>query len=70
MPKAPSVALHERMAFKLVGVYRAVGYKLERWHDVGWWHLVLQEHHRSPSLPRDVKYMILTREWEEAMTQG
>ena len=27
------------MGFRPVGVYRAVGYKLGAWHDVGWWDL-------------------------------
>ncbi len=37
LPNAPSVSLHEGFGFSLVGVYRAVGWKLESWHDVGWW---------------------------------
>jgi hypothetical protein len=31
------------LGFELVGVYRDVGFKLGRWHDVGWWALTLQE---------------------------
>jgi L-amino acid N-acyltransferase YncA len=36
LPNAASVALHEWMGFRPVGVYRNAGYKLGRWHDVGW----------------------------------
>lgn len=43
-PNAGSVGLHEAMGFELVGVYRQVGYKLGRWHDVGWWQRSLQPH--------------------------
>ena len=39
LPNASSVGLHEAMGFRAVGVYRAVGYKLGAWHDVGWWDL-------------------------------
>lgn len=37
LPNAGSVRLHEATGFRPVGVYRQVGYKLGRWHDVGWW---------------------------------
>ncbi len=41
LPNLPSVALHERMGFKPIATYRAVGYKLGLWRDVGWWELPL-----------------------------
>ena len=37
LPNEASVRLHEGAGFTLVGVYRAVGWKLGAWHDVGWW---------------------------------
>lgn len=37
LPNEASVRLHESMGFEPVGVYRDIGYKLGRWHDVGWW---------------------------------
>jgi phosphinothricin acetyltransferase len=37
LPNPASVALHETLGFTPVGVYRAVGWKLGSWHDVGWW---------------------------------
>lgn len=42
LPNEKSVALHEAVGFKPVGIYREVGFKLDRWHDVGWWQLLLQ----------------------------
>jgi len=42
LPNAASVALHESVGFEPLGVYRAVGYKLDAWHDVGWWQRALQ----------------------------
>lgn len=43
LPNPASVGLHEAMGFRPVGVYRNVGYKFGRWHDVGWWELALAE---------------------------
>lgn len=42
MPNQASVGLHEAMGFTPVGVYKDIGYKLGRWHDVGWWQLLLK----------------------------
>lgn len=42
LPNEKSVALHEAMGFTPVGIYREVGFKLGRWHDVGWWQILLQ----------------------------
>jgi L-amino acid N-acyltransferase YncA len=43
LPNEASVALHESFSFKLVGVYRRIGFKGGKWWDVGWWALELQE---------------------------
>jgi phosphinothricin acetyltransferase len=37
LPNPASVGFHEACGFVLVGIYRAVGFKIGRWHDVGWW---------------------------------
>lgn len=41
LPNAPSVALHERLGFVRVGITPRIGWKHDRWHDVGWWQLEL-----------------------------
>lgn len=41
-PNAASVALHESVGFRRVGIYANAGHKLGRWHDVGYWQLELQ----------------------------
>jgi L-amino acid N-acyltransferase YncA len=51
LPNAASVALHESVGFRALGVYRDVGFKLGRWHDVGWWQCPLARPD-TPSLPR------------------
>jgi L-amino acid N-acyltransferase YncA len=42
LPNAASVALHESMGFRPVGVLKDVGWKLDAWHDVGLWQLTLR----------------------------
>ncbi len=50
LPNAASVGLHEALGFRPVGVYRHVGHKLGRWHDVGWWQRSLQHPAEPPAL--------------------
>ena len=42
LPNPSSIALHERLGFKKVAHFEQVGYKQERWVDVGYWQLVLE----------------------------
>jgi phosphinothricin acetyltransferase len=42
LPNSASVALHEALGFEKLGVYRNVGFKFGRWHDVVWWQKELQ----------------------------
>lgn len=51
LPNPASVALHEAMGFRSIGVHPAVGWKLGRWHDVGWWQRPLAAAKTPPSLP-------------------
>jgi phosphinothricin acetyltransferase len=41
LPNPASVGLHEAVGFTPVGIYREVGFKFGRWHDVGWWQRLL-----------------------------
>ena len=41
LPNDASVALHERLGFEKVAHFRQVGFKLDRWIDVGYWQLLL-----------------------------
>ncbi len=51
LPNPASVGLHEAMAFKPIGIYRNIGYKLGAWRDVGWWQKQLMEYADSPEPP-------------------
>ena len=37
LPNEGSIALHEALGYRLVGVFTEVGHKLGRWHDLGFW---------------------------------
>lgn len=41
LPNEASVALHEKLGFEHVATFRQVGFKHERWVDVGYWQLLL-----------------------------
>jgi L-amino acid N-acyltransferase YncA len=43
LPNEPSVRLHESVGFRKVGVFGEVGYKFDRWHDVGFWQVRLAD---------------------------
>ncbi len=56
LPNLPSVGLHERHGFTPVGLLRDAGYKLDGWHDVGFWQCVLSgPTHQPPERPRPVE---------------
>ena len=40
LPNEASVALHEKFGFEKVGQFREVGWKFDRWIDVGYWELI------------------------------
>ncbi len=41
LPNDASIALHERMGFEKVAHFSEVGFKFDRWIDVGYWQLRL-----------------------------
>ena len=41
LPNPASISLHEKLGYKKSGVLREVGYKFEKWIDVGYWQLTL-----------------------------
>ena len=71
LPNASSVGLHEAMGFRLVGIYKEVGYKFDAWHDVGWWYLELQSKPKTPPqpllTPEEVR---VTPAWQSALEAG
>jgi phosphinothricin acetyltransferase len=70
LPNPASVGLHESLGFEPVGVYRAVGYKLGAWHDVGWWQLALQARATPPEPPVNLGAVGETAAWHRALATG
>ena len=51
MPNPGSVGLHQSFGFEPVGVYRSVGFKFGKWHDVSWWQMPLLSPSTTPQDP-------------------
>ena len=69
LPNAASVALHESVGFRPVGVYRAVGYKLGAWHDVGWWQLDLRDRAPDPPPPKQLAELRSDPAWLRVLAE-
>ena len=52
LPNDASIGLHESVGFRRTGVYREVGWKQGRWHDVGLWQASLAEPNGPPEEPK------------------
>jgi len=37
LPNKASIALHQSLGFKPIGIFREIGFKQGHWHDVSWW---------------------------------
>ena len=61
LPNPSSLGLHESLGFVPVGVYRQIGFKFDRWHDVAWLHLRLREDPQPPSDP-----LLAAALWQDA----
>jgi phosphinothricin acetyltransferase len=51
LPNAASVALHEGIGMRRIGVYERVGFKAGAWHDVAWYGLRLADPVGTPPEP-------------------
>ena len=48
LPNIESVMFHEKVGFRKAGEFMANGYKLGKWHNVGWWELDLNPERTDP----------------------
>ena len=51
LPNAASVALHEAIGMRRIGVYERVGYKFGAWHDVAWFGMRIADPAEPPPEP-------------------
>jgi phosphinothricin acetyltransferase len=70
LPNPGSVALHEAMGFRRIGVEPSVGYKLGVWHDVGWWQLAMHARTGAPAAPLSVQEAQVRQGWSDALTRS
>ena len=47
MPNEGSIALHRSLGFESIGVFKAVGRKFRKWHDVAWFQRTLRSSPRE-----------------------
>jgi phosphinothricin acetyltransferase len=52
LPNDASLGLHRAMGFEPVGIFRRIGYKHGRWHDVAWMQRALAPAPDQPADPR------------------
>lgn len=52
LPNDASVGFHQAFGLTPVGVYRNVGFKHNKWRDVGWWQLTSIDPPDQPPQPR------------------
>lgn len=43
LPNAGSIALHRSVGFDPIGIFKSVGWKFGRWHDVAWFQRALRD---------------------------
>lgn len=51
MPNVSSEEFHKSMGFTEIGIFKNIGYKLGKWHDVKWFQFHLAEHIENPKEP-------------------
>ena len=62
LPNPASVGFHQAMGFEEVGVYRGIGHKFDRWHDVVWLHRPLAPRLPGVTPPRALPELVETGE--------
>lgn len=70
IPNIKSESLHEAFGFKAIGVYKNVGYKFGRWHDVKWFELEIQKHIQEPEKPKAIHEICNTSEFKSIIEKS
>jgi L-amino acid N-acyltransferase YncA len=69
LPNPGSARLHEAVGFKHIGIHKDIGFKLGRWHDIGYWRLGLADGTAPPSEPIPFAYFRETPAFGEVLAQ-
>jgi len=70
VPNHASEALHTAVGFAPIGVYRNIGYKLGKWHDVKWFQRVLRPQDKSPVPPKPIAEFLDSDVYLHALQTG
>ena len=71
LPNDASIAFHEAMGYKAIGVFQQAGYKLGRWYSVGWWQLPITTPFTEPKAPpKQPNDCADDPQWEQAIHTG
>jgi len=57
-PNEASVKLHESFGYKKVALLEQVGWKFDKWHDVGYWQLMLCNDNNTPKPIKSVSVVL------------
>ena len=68
IPNVKSEEFHKASGFYEIGDFKKIGYKLGKWHDVRWYQLHLTEHSASPPIPKSIKEIETTSEFQTILT--
>ncbi|SET19553.1 GNAT family N-acetyltransferase [[Clostridium] polysaccharolyticum] len=58
LPNEKSQKLHEKFGFELIGRFHRSGYKLNDWHDIGWFEKKLEFESDVPEVVRNIKEVL------------
>lgn len=57
-PNEPSVKLHESFGMRRVALFERIGWKFDRWHDVGYWQVEFHPREPPPERIRPVSEIV------------
>lgn len=58
VPNKKSESLHNKLGFEEIGIFKNIGFKSGVWHDVQWFHKVLEGYKINPDLPLKMEDLI------------
>ncbi len=70
LPNPASVALHEGLGYRPIGVFADICHKHERWYDIGWWGMTIRETSTLPLRVATPQELLHLPAWRDALRSG
>ncbi len=70
IPNERSEGFHSALGFEEIGIFKKIGFKLGKWHDVRWFQLHLAEHSDNPSPPTPITEIKHTHDFKHILEQA